>query len=103
MTVPRMGLHWVDVASPELAPEPQPFTTTFIVGSWDGQVIFDEPMITREFILSHRTGETRSRSMSLPPARRYTPAGWHPSSYDITWDERLREYRVALTGLVERN
>ena len=30
MTVPRMGLHWLDLKSPELPPSNKPFTTTFI-------------------------------------------------------------------------
>lgn len=46
-SVPKMGLHWIDTNSPELSPRNQPFTATFIIGSWDGKVIFDEPMVTR--------------------------------------------------------
>jgi hypothetical protein len=42
-TVPKMGLHWIDTNSPELPPRSQAFTATFIIGSWDGKVIFDEP------------------------------------------------------------
>lgn len=99
MTVPRMGLHWVDPASPELPPQSKPFTTTFIVGTWDGQVVFDEPMITREFLLAHRAGQADADSMPIPVTRRYARPGHYPTSYGITWDERQREYRVALTGL----
>lgn len=102
MTVPRMGLHWVDVASPELPPRNLPFTTTFIVGSWDGQVIFDEPMVTRDFILGQRYGQPTARSIPVPAAKRYTPAGVYPASYGIIWDEGAREYRIALMGLTKK-
>jgi hypothetical protein len=99
MTVPRMGLHWVDLKSPELPPSNQPFTRTFIVGSWNGQVIFDEPMVTRDFILAQRTGAATADSIPLPAARRYVPAGYYPASYGIRWDEAAGEYRIALQAL----
>lgn len=99
MTVPRMGLHWLDGKSPELPPTNQPFTTTFILGSWDAQVIFDEPMVTRDFILAQRTGPASAGSIALPQARRYVPAGFYPETYGITWNEAAGEYRIALQGL----
>jgi hypothetical protein len=103
MTVPRMGLHWVDTASPELPPSNQPFTRTFIVGSWNGQVIFDEPMVTRAFILAQRSGPASAGTIAVPPARRYAPAGFYPASYGIRWDEAAGDYRFALQGLNRRD
>jgi len=103
MTVPRMGLHWLDIKSPELPPGNRPFTTTFIVGSWNGQVIFDEPMVTRDFILAQRTGPATADSIPLPLAQRYVPAGYYPVSYAVRWDSKAREYRIALTGLTPRD
>jgi Domain of unknown function (DUF5602) len=103
MTVPRMGLHWLDVKSPELPPSNRPFTTTFIVGSWNGQVIFDEPMVTRDFILAQRTGPATADSIPLPLAQRYVPAGYYPVSYAVRWDSGSREYRIALKGLTPRD
>jgi hypothetical protein len=103
MTVPRMGLHWVDTASPELPPSNQPFTRTFIVGSWNGQVIFDEPMVTRAFILAQRSGPATAGTIAVPPARRYAPAGFYPASYGIRWGEAAGEYRIALQGLSWRD
>ena len=99
MTVPRMGLHWLDRNSPELPPSNKPFTTTFIVGSWDGQVIFDEPMVTRAFIMAQRTGPATARAIPLAQAKRYVPAGFYASSYGITWNETAGEYRIALQGM----
>jgi hypothetical protein len=103
MTVPRMGLHWVDTASPELPPSNQPFTRTFIVGSWNGQVIFDEPMVTRAFILAQRSGPATAGTIAVPAAKRYAPAGFYPASYGIRWDGSAGEYRIALQGLSWRD
>ncbi|HYW51615.1 MAG TPA: hypothetical protein VE861_13465, partial [Gemmatimonadaceae bacterium] len=45
--VPKMGVHWSNLAAPELQPPGSPnhaaFTHTFIFGSWDGDFIFAEP------------------------------------------------------------
>ena len=102
MTVPRMGLHWVDTRSPELPPQNRPFTATYIMGSWNGQVIFDEPMVTRDFILAQRSGPASGAAIPVPAAQRYVPAGFYPASYGISWDEGAREYRIALQGLERR-
>jgi hypothetical protein len=90
--VPKMGLHWVDPASPELSG--QKFTRTFIYGSWDGQTIFWEPMVTREFILSRPSFQTPV----MQPRRVATP-GYYPKGYSVRWDEQKKEYRIALTEL----
>jgi Domain of unknown function (DUF5602) len=103
MTVPRMGLHWLDTKSPELPPTNRPFTATFIVGSWNGQVIFDEPMVTRDFILAQRTGPAAADSIPLPSAKRYVPAGYYPASYAVRWDAAAGEYRIALRSLSRRD
>ena len=111
MAVPRMGTHWIDVRTPELQalfgrPEGfQAFTTTYIHGSWNGQFIFDEPMITRAFIMGRKTAASpaeRDRVMELPIAKSYSPSGYYPSAYRITWDEAAKEYRIALTQLARR-
>jgi hypothetical protein len=101
-SVPKMGLHWLDTASPELPPRNRPFTATFIVGSWGGKVIFDEPMVTRAFILAQRDGGTAGTRIPVAPAARYAPAGYYMDSYRVSFDRGTREYRVALTGLAWR-
>ena len=111
VAVPEMGMHWLDVRSPELqgmAGNPagyRPFTKTYIYGSWDGAFIFDEPMITRAYIMSKRDAtEPGVRDEIIPlslPARR-SPAGFYPDAYRITWDAQAKEYRIALTQLTWR-
>lgn len=107
VTVPKMGLHWLDVRSPELQglvghPErAQKFTKTYIYGSWDGQFVFDEPMITREYIAAKLTGEASNRDelIEMPTPARREVAGYYPRAYRISYDPETKEYRVALTRL----
>ena len=111
VAVPMMGVHWVDARSAELQqllgkPEAyQPFTRTFIIGSWEGRFHFWEPMITRAHMLAKKgTSDPAVRDEVVPisvPARYHVP-GHYPTAYRITWDGRAREYRVALTGLTRR-
>ncbi|HEU4697544.1 MAG TPA: DUF5602 domain-containing protein [Gemmatimonadales bacterium] len=99
VAVPRMGMHWLNpAASPELPPTLEPFTRTFIMGTWDGKQIFQEPMITRAFLLTKPDVE-----QPIPTAQRYAPAGYYPSGYRVTWDAQAKEYRVALTGMAWRD
>ena len=102
-----MGLHWLDIRSPELQkltgrPELwKPFDKTFFYGSWDGQFIFDEPMITKDYITAKRddANAVRDEIVAIPtPGRRSVP-GFYPSAYRITYDAVDREFRVALTQL----
>jgi hypothetical protein len=107
-TVPMMGLHWLDVRSPELQKltgNPagwQQFTKTFIYGTWNGQFIFDEPMITRAHILAKKTAKDPSVVDEVVPVStpaKYSPAGFYASAYRISWDAQQKEYRIALTQL----
>ena len=93
--VPLMGAHWVDLASPEL--NGQRFTRTFLYGSWDGTLTFAEPMITREFL------ETRPDvRASIATPQRYASPGFYATEYRVYWNAAAKEYRVALTRLVNR-
>jgi hypothetical protein len=110
--VPLMGVHWVDMRSPELQkmlgkPEAwQPFTTTFIYGSWAGRFTFLEPMITRAYILAKKD-ETdpalRDEVIPVSAPRQYGQPGYYPNAYRIAWDAKAKEYRIGLTGLTWRD
>jgi hypothetical protein len=111
VTVPQMGLHWFDVRSPELqaiAGNPagfQPFTKTFLIGSWDGGFIFTEPMITRAYLLAKRSATdpaVRDETITVPTAQSYSPAGYYPGAYRIAYDAAAHEYLVGLTQLAPR-
>jgi hypothetical protein len=92
VAVPHMGLHWLDPQSEEL--HGTPFTKTFIFGSWNGKLIFAEPMITKAYLESKP-----SFSRSLPMPARHAERGWYPAGERIYWDATAREYRVALSAL----
>ncbi len=109
--VPRMGVHMLDMRSPEiqgLLGNPQaykPFTTTFIHGAWDGQLIFWEPMITRAHILSKKAATVaaeQNQVIPLPVPQRYATTGVYPAAYRIAWDAQAKEYHIALTELTKR-
>lgn len=100
--VPMMGLHWLDVASPELQPPPagKTFTETFIYGSWDGKFIFLEPMITKAYIESLKGTAGMSRNIGTPA--QIATAGYYPTSYSIRYDATAKEYRITLDNLAYR-
>lgn len=91
--VPRMGVHWLDPASPEL--NGQIFTATFVYGSWNGVMIFQEPMITRAFLLSKSAFD---RPVGTPA--QLQRGNYMPRAYRVYWDEGTKEYRVALNDIV---
>lgn len=92
-TVPQMGTHWLNPASPELPPTFQPFTHTFIFGSNDRHVHFYEPMITRAFILSGA-----SVSKAFPTPTKYSPQNkYYPATYKIWKNSNNGRYYTALT------
>ncbi len=100
--VPMMGVHFSDLSSPELQPPTSPnhatFTRTFIYGSWDGNVIFQEPMITVDYLRTQPDGV-----FPVAMAQRYSPAGYYPSAYRVTYDAKKSEYRIGLSNLVWRS
>jgi hypothetical protein len=111
MAVPKMGVHWSDLRSPELQRmlgnpgAHRPFTTTFIHGSWDGRFIFQEPMVTRSFLLGRKAATApaaRDSVMAIAVAGQYRPAGYYPAAYRVAYDAQAKEYRIALTGLAAR-
>ena len=106
--VPLMGVHWVDVRSPELQqmlgkPEAyRPFTTTFLYGSWGGRFHFLEPMITRAHILAKKTAKdpaVRNEVISISMPASVGEPGYYPNAYRIAYDKQAKEYRIALTNL----
>jgi hypothetical protein len=51
--IPRIGKYWLVENAPEL--RGIPFTKTSLYGSYNGKVMFYEPMITCEFLFTGRT------------------------------------------------
>jgi hypothetical protein len=80
--VPRMGNHLLDSKSPELK-DSLPFTSTFIYGAHDGELIFWEPMITLEFL--QRTAGT---CFDIRQPQGFKRAGYYPTQYCVRQDRR---------------
>ena len=74
--VPLNGVHWADPTSPEL--NGKKFTTTLIMGSYEGKMTFVEPMITLA-LLQNKPDLT----MPIPVPTKFAKAGYYPMSYSI--------------------
>jgi len=100
---PHMGNHLLWSGSPE--PNGLPFTHTWIYGTWDSDISFWEPMITRDYLtgLVDEHNEPRAAPEAgfldcypLPASPEAAPkAGYYPSRYCIANDGA--EIRVYLT------
>lgn len=89
--VPMMGKHWLDSEAPELNGEE--FGYTFIYGSYAGEVIFMEPMITK----AQLTGENKNTTYSIKqPSTFKNPSKIHPKNVETVYDAAKKEYRVFL-------
>jgi hypothetical protein len=94
--VPQMGAHWVDLLAPEF--NGGMFTKTFIFGSYDGRFIFFEPMITRDYLLTHP-----NESIDIRQPAAFQSDGWYPMKYSIRYvNTNPKQYIISLTNLVYR-
>jgi hypothetical protein len=80
--VPRMGNHLLDSQSPELK-DSLPFTTTFIYGAYEGELIFWEPMITLDFLQ-----KTQDACMEIRQPKAFRQAGYYPTQYCVRQDRQ---------------
>ena len=90
--VPFMGLHWHDSTAVEY--HGQPFTRTFIEGSWNGQFIFAEPMVALSYLLTKP-----DTLMPVPNAAQHSIAGYYATAYRVSWNAAGNEWRVGLVQL----
>ena len=95
--VAAMGNHLVDSKDPELADPSLGFSGTFIYGTYDGRMIFLEPMVSHAFLASRP-----DRCTPVRWARTVADAGYYPTSYCVRYDAPAKEYRVSLEGLTYR-
>jgi len=92
---PRMGSHYADITSPQL--KPGSFSNIFLIGAHDGNIVFWEPMITKEYL------ETKPRFMSsLKLPESYPVSGYYPTAYSVTFDQQRREFHISLDNLTFR-
>jgi hypothetical protein len=91
--VPQMGTHWIDFTSPEF--NGQPFTQTFLYGTYNGKVAFYEPMITKAFLDANASFE---RPFGV--AAKYKESGYYPTKMRIVKAEGATH--IILEGFVYR-
>jgi hypothetical protein len=92
----KMGTHWVDLLSPEFSG--QPFTHTFIYGSYDGKVTFLEPMVT---LATFQSGVTVQKQIRQPQL--FDPINtYYPTRYNIWKNENKNRHYVAMDQMVLR-
>ena len=89
-TVPLMGNHWVDSKASEFRGEP--FTHTWIYGSFDGRITFVEPMITVQFLENLRGRVV----VDVKTPERFPTRGFYPTQYVIRRLRRQDAYAVVL-------
>jgi hypothetical protein len=92
--VPAMGKHYSDLTSPEF--HGQPFTQTYIYGSYDSRFVFFEPMITLEFLKA-----TTNFERNLPQPAKFQQTGYYPTKMRVTKTEGVTD--VILEGFVLRS
>ncbi len=92
--VPAMGAHWSDVSSPEL--HGQPFTETFVYGTYNGHVTFWEPMVALSYL---RTNPTLEQDIKQPT--QYETPGYYPTHFSIL-AKPDGSYDVSLSNFVKR-
>jgi Domain of unknown function (DUF5602) len=92
---PRMGSHYADITSPQL--KPGNFSNIFLIGAHGGNILFWEPMITKEYL---ETKPNFTAELKLPEA--YPVSGYYPTSYSVVYDHNHKEFEIALDGLTFR-
>lgn len=91
--VPQMGAHWIDVTTPEL--NGGTFTQTFLYGSYNSEVTFYEPMITKAFLDAN---PSFVRDFPLPA--KFKKSGYYPTKMRI---EKINGVtNIVLEGFVYR-
>ncbi|MGY5846122.1 DUF5602 domain-containing protein [Salegentibacter sp. HM20] len=92
---PYMGKHWLSANAPELGGET--FTHTFIYGSYDGDFIFYEPMITLDYF-----NLKQSNTFEIPQPAMFEEAGYYPTTYSVNYDRIKKETSIILGDFVYR-
>jgi len=92
---PRMGSHYADVTSAQL--KPGNFSNIFLIGAHGGNILFWEPMITKQYL---ETRPNFTAKLKLPEA--YPVSGYYPTAYSIVYDRSRQEFNISLDGLIFR-
>jgi len=94
-SIPEMGVHFVDSLAAELHGEP--FTESLIYGFYQGEMIFIEPMITNEYLLTYPAD-----TIAIKQPQAYQRSGYYPMTYLITYNDELEVFDIVLTDFEYR-
>jgi hypothetical protein len=89
LCVPAMGMHALPASELEST---EPFTATMLVGYYEGEPVFIEPMITRDLLLRRASFELDVPHVDLPQGVRY------PTRFHAEYDSEIDAYQFVLSG-----
>jgi hypothetical protein len=92
---PRMGTHYADMSSDQL--KPGKFNNIFLFGGHNGNILFWEPMLTRDYLLSKP-----QFSAAIQQPKAYPVSGYYPLSYSVKYDKKTGNIDVSLDRLTLR-
>jgi hypothetical protein len=87
--VPFMGQHWEDVKAPEF--NGKPFTATMVYGTFDGNLIFQEPMISLDFLK-----KAQNEVFALHQPAKYMKSGMYPTEYRVAYNSTEKQFEVTI-------
>ena len=90
--IPGMGKHWGDAVAPSS------FSHIMVYGSYNGQVHFVEPMLTRALLQAG----TKVNTSYAQPLNFEKSGKWYPIKYNIYKDNNANKHYVTLTDFVRR-
>lgn len=93
---PGEGRHWIDNKSSEF--QGLPFTKTFIYGTYNGEIVFGEPMLTKSWL---ETQPNFTEAIKLPEL--YSKSAYYPTLYSVKYDRTRQEYTLSLDRLIFRS
>ncbi|HTG66403.1 MAG TPA: hypothetical protein VL859_08520 [Flavobacterium sp.] len=90
---PQMGKHWLPANLPDFLP----FSKIMIYGSYNGNVIFVEPMITLEYLLSNVDSSTDYSQPNL-----FQKPGNYPTKYNVYHNPNNGNTYITLSHFMAR-
>ena len=95
LCVPKMGMH--AMLKSELESD-EPFSGALVVGSYAGDPIFYEPMITQDLMM-----QQESFSLDFPAIPGDVPGVTLPTQFEAVYDEEAAAYRFVFWGFPQQD
>ncbi|MFI7673818.1 hypothetical protein [Actinophytocola sp. NPDC049390] len=95
----KMGNHLVDKTSDEW--NGGVFDRTFVYGSYNGEITYMEPMVSKAWIEGLATGATEPGCHPIKQPQQWQVAGWYPTEYCGFYRPNRDEYVISLAEFRE--